>query len=186
MQERRKQPRKDLMSYSQVYDLQDGKLIGYLGDLNLFGAMVISDHPVDEGIKLMISIELPELPKVNELSMNLSARIAWTITSVTASGWETMTTCEPATSVIMAPARCAIERVRSAPAARSPVATTAHDGRSFQAGAVAGSENAASATGRCVAAMTAAVLGGKSPAKASRNFAGSTTNSAARAPVSVA
>jgi len=77
MQERRKQPRKDLMSYSQVYDLQDGKLIGYLGDLNLFGAMVISDHPVDEGTKLMISIELPELPKVNELSMSLSVRTAW-------------------------------------------------------------------------------------------------------------
>jgi len=77
MQERRKQPRKDLMSYSQVYDLHEGKLIGYLGDLNLFGAMVISDHPVDEDTKLSISIELPELPKINDSSMNLSVRIAW-------------------------------------------------------------------------------------------------------------
>ena len=77
MQERRKQPRKDLMSYSQVYDLHDGKLIGYLGDLNLFGAMVISDQPVNEEAELSISIELPELPKINDLSMNLSVRIAW-------------------------------------------------------------------------------------------------------------
>jgi hypothetical protein len=77
MQERRKHPRKDLMSYSQVYDLQDGKLIGYLGDLNLFGAMVISDHPVDENRRLMISIELPELPNINDLTMSVAVRIAW-------------------------------------------------------------------------------------------------------------
>jgi hypothetical protein len=39
MQERRKLPRKDIMSYSQVFDLYQGKLIGYLGDLNIIGAM---------------------------------------------------------------------------------------------------------------------------------------------------
>ena len=77
MQERRKQQRKDLMSYSQVYDLHDGKLIGYLGDLNLFGAMVISDHLMDENTKLMISIELPELPNIKDTSLTMSVRIAW-------------------------------------------------------------------------------------------------------------
>jgi len=77
MQERRKQPRKDLMSYSQVHDLHEGKLIGYLGDLNQLGAMVISDHPMNEKIDLLISIELPELPKINDLSITLSVRIAW-------------------------------------------------------------------------------------------------------------
>ena len=77
MQDRRKQPRKDLMSYSQVYDLHDGKLIGYLGDLNLFGAMVISDHEMTENEKLHISIELPELPNTHDTSMTISARIAW-------------------------------------------------------------------------------------------------------------
>jgi hypothetical protein len=77
MQDRRKQARKDLMSYSQVYNLQDGKLIGYLGDLNLFGAMVISDHEMTENDKLHISIELPELPNTQETSMSVFARIAW-------------------------------------------------------------------------------------------------------------
>ena len=77
MLDRRKQPRKDLMSYSQVYDLHDGKLIGYLGDLNLFGAMVISDHPMKENEKINISIELPELPDTHDTSMMISARIAW-------------------------------------------------------------------------------------------------------------
>jgi len=77
MQDRRKQPRKDLMSYSQVYDLHDGKLIGYLGDLNLFGAMVISDHPMAENEQLNISIELPELPNIRDTTMMISVRIAW-------------------------------------------------------------------------------------------------------------
>ena len=64
------------------------------------------------------------------------------ITSVTAWGCEIMITCEPSTSVIVAPARSAIERITSVPAALSPVATTAHDGRSFHAGGPDGSENA--------------------------------------------
>ena len=53
-----------------------------------------------------------------------------------------MITWEPSTSVIVAPARSAIERITSVPAALSPVATTAQEGRSFQAGAPPCSENA--------------------------------------------
>ncbi|MEP6894068.1 MAG: PilZ domain-containing protein [Chloroflexota bacterium] len=77
MQDRRKQPRKDLMSYSQVHDLHSGKLIGYLGDLNQYGAMVITDDKVAGNSNLMISIELPELPKIDDASMNISVRVAW-------------------------------------------------------------------------------------------------------------
>ncbi len=77
MEERRRQPRKDLMSYSQVYDLNDGRLIGYLGDINLLGAMVIADHPMDEGQHLTISIELPELPGLHDSAMIISVRVAW-------------------------------------------------------------------------------------------------------------
>ena len=64
MQERRKQPRTDLMSYSQVFDLYNGKLIGYLGDLNQLGAMVIGDEALKIDDRLTISIQLPELPEV--------------------------------------------------------------------------------------------------------------------------
>ena len=77
MQDRRRQPRKDLMSYSQVYDLSDGRLIGYLGDITLLGAMVISDHPLKQNKDLSISVELPELPGVNDASMILSVRVAY-------------------------------------------------------------------------------------------------------------
>ena len=77
MQERRKQPRKNLMSYSQVFDLDEGRLIGYLGDLNLSGAMVIGDHPMKIDSELSISIQLPELPDIYVLSMSIPVRVAW-------------------------------------------------------------------------------------------------------------
>lgn len=76
MQERRKQPRKDLMSYSQVFELYHGKLIGYLGDINLLGAMVIGDEPYEVGIQLNISIQLPELPNITATRMALPVRVA--------------------------------------------------------------------------------------------------------------
>jgi hypothetical protein len=75
MQDRRKLPRKDLMSYSQVFDLYKGKLIGYLGDLNLIGAMVIGDETIPVGEKLTLSIQLPELPRINATRLALPARV---------------------------------------------------------------------------------------------------------------
>jgi PilZ domain-containing protein len=77
VQDRRRQPRTDLMSYSQVYDLSDGRLIGYLGDINLLGAMVISDHPLKPHNNVSISIELPELPGIRESTLVVSVRVAW-------------------------------------------------------------------------------------------------------------
>lgn len=77
MEERRKQPRKELMSYSQVYDLYDGKLIGYLGDINLLGAMVIGDEPLEVNTPLTISIQLPELPGITASRMAVPVRVAY-------------------------------------------------------------------------------------------------------------
>jgi hypothetical protein len=45
-----------------------------------------------------------------------------------------MITCEPSASAIVAPARSAMERITSVPAALSPVATTVQAGEDFQAG----------------------------------------------------
>ena len=47
------------------------------------------------------------------------------IASATACGCETMITWEPSASVIVAPVRSAMERTTSAPAALSPLGTTA-------------------------------------------------------------
>jgi hypothetical protein len=75
MQERRKLPRKDLMSYSQVFDLYGGRLIGYLGDLTLLGAMIIANEPLKTEQKLTISIQLPELPGITATRLALPARV---------------------------------------------------------------------------------------------------------------
>jgi hypothetical protein len=77
MPDRRKLPRKDLMSYSQVFDLSQGKLIGYLGDLNPMGAMVIGDESLKVEEKLTISIQLPELPKISATRLALPVRVVW-------------------------------------------------------------------------------------------------------------
>jgi hypothetical protein len=77
MQDRRKLPRKDLMSYSQVFDLAQGTLMGYLGDLNLIGAMVIGDESLQVDEKLTISIQLPELPKISASRLTLPVRVVW-------------------------------------------------------------------------------------------------------------
>lgn len=77
MQERRKFPRKDLMSYSQVFDVNRGKLIGYLGDLSLTGAMIIGDDPQKVDETMTISIQLPELPDINAGHLTLRVRVAW-------------------------------------------------------------------------------------------------------------
>jgi hypothetical protein len=77
MPERRKQPRKNLMAFSQVFNLYEGRLIGYLGDLNLSGAMVIADQPMEINIELEISIQLPELPGIDTPHLTLPVRVAW-------------------------------------------------------------------------------------------------------------
>lgn len=77
MQERRKLPRKDLMSYSQVFDVRDGSLLGYLGDMTLLGSMVISDKRLAVDTEVTISVQLPELPNIKDESIILPARIAW-------------------------------------------------------------------------------------------------------------
>ena len=77
MQERRKEPRKELMSYSQVYDLYNGKLVGYLGDINVMGAMVIGDEPLEMNAALTISIQLPELPEVTATRLAMPVRVAY-------------------------------------------------------------------------------------------------------------
>ena len=77
MEERRKQPRKDLMSYSQVFDVQEGYLIGYLGDLTQLGAMVISDIRLNTNKEMTIQIQLPELEDFSDENIVVPVRVAW-------------------------------------------------------------------------------------------------------------
>jgi hypothetical protein len=77
MNERRKQERKNLVAYTQVFDLYGGNLLGYLGDLTVSGAMIISEKPLKPDTMLTLAIELPELPNIKTMRMNLNSRVAW-------------------------------------------------------------------------------------------------------------
>src|SRR5512133_1025262 len=77
MQERRKAQRKNLMSYSQVFDLYGGHLLGYLGDLHLQGAMIIGQKLLDENTVVTLAIELPDLPNTSTTRITVPARVAW-------------------------------------------------------------------------------------------------------------
>lgn len=77
MRERRKQERKNLVAYTQVYDLYGGVLIGYLGDLSLQGVMVITEKPLPPQFEITLGIEIPELPDITAVRMSLAARVAW-------------------------------------------------------------------------------------------------------------
>jgi hypothetical protein len=77
MQERRKQARKSLMAYSQVYDMLEGTLLGYLADLTPSGAMVIGENPVQVGRRINLKFELPELPDISPGTLTLPAVVVW-------------------------------------------------------------------------------------------------------------
>ncbi|MBI5943571.1 MAG: PilZ domain-containing protein [Chloroflexi bacterium] len=77
MRERRKEPRKTLMAYTQVFDLYGGYLIGYLADLHLHGCMVIGNKRIPENVELTIAIELPELPMIRVSRITLPVRVVW-------------------------------------------------------------------------------------------------------------
>ena len=77
MQERRKEQRKNLMAYTQVFDLYGGYLLGYLGDLHLNGAMVIGNKLMTENTELTLAIELPELPNISTSRITIPARVVW-------------------------------------------------------------------------------------------------------------
>ncbi len=75
--DRRKEQRKNLMAYTQVYDLYGGSVIGYLGDLNLLGLMAIGDKPLAKDTEMTIAVELPELENITVPRITLPARVAW-------------------------------------------------------------------------------------------------------------
>jgi hypothetical protein len=65
------------MSYSQVFDVNGGYLMGYLGDINLLGAMVISDKEMPINKDTIVQIQLPELEGFPDETITIPVRIAW-------------------------------------------------------------------------------------------------------------
>jgi hypothetical protein len=77
MDDRRKLQRKYLMMYSRVFDCESGRVIGYLSDLSVLGAMIIGETAIKKGLSLQIRIDLPESLLTSKDNLQLNARVAW-------------------------------------------------------------------------------------------------------------
>ena len=75
--ERRKLERKFLVVYSRVFDRKTGKVIGYLSDLTVKGAMVIGEHHLENGETYQLRIDLPESSEFNKDHLDIIAKSVW-------------------------------------------------------------------------------------------------------------
>jgi c-di-GMP-binding flagellar brake protein YcgR len=76
MDERRKLERKYLIVYSRVFERNLGNMLGYLGDLSMSGAMIISEQPQTVNSVLPLRLDLPDLQLFNAGQLDISARVA--------------------------------------------------------------------------------------------------------------
>ena len=78
MSKLRMEQRRKVMTFTPVYDLQTNVLLGYLGDLTLKGALMVSEEPVETGRLLTLAIEFRKASeKPSKQRMNIPARVAW-------------------------------------------------------------------------------------------------------------
>ena len=77
LNDRRKEPRKKLMAFTQVHDKPKGILLGYIRDLTLNGVLVIGEKKLDVNTRTILEFELPGgLPGITAARMIISARVA--------------------------------------------------------------------------------------------------------------
>jgi len=76
MDDRRKLDRKYLIVYSRVFERSLGRMLGYLGDLSLFGAMIISEQPQVVNSVLPLRFDLPDLQLFKAGQLDIAARVA--------------------------------------------------------------------------------------------------------------
>jgi hypothetical protein len=76
MNERRHLTRKYLIVYSRVFERTMGKLLGYLADLSLEGAMIISEEKLETDRMMSLRFDLPDMNVFDRNSLNLNVRVA--------------------------------------------------------------------------------------------------------------
>src|SRR5689334_6362645 len=78
MSDKRKDVRKKLMAFTTVYDSISRSLLGYVGNINMLGLMIISEHPLEIGREVMLNIEFPKsLAESGDKNLVTPARVAW-------------------------------------------------------------------------------------------------------------
>lgn len=78
MSDRRKESRKRFTAFTPVYDLYPRTLLGYLGDLNMQGALVIGKKLTTINKETALEIIFPgELAAITVVPITIPVRIAW-------------------------------------------------------------------------------------------------------------
>ncbi|MCC7118962.1 MAG: PilZ domain-containing protein [Anaerolineales bacterium] len=78
MNDQRKETRKKLMAFTPVYDARERSLLGYIGNLNLRGVMLVGEHALEISKAYSLHVELPSSLAEQEVDkLTLSARVAW-------------------------------------------------------------------------------------------------------------
>jgi Tfp pilus assembly protein PilZ len=78
MSKLRMEKRRKVTIFTPVYDVHTNTLLGYLGDLTLKGALMVSEKPVEVGQTLTMAIEFRDTPEAApSMHMIISARVAW-------------------------------------------------------------------------------------------------------------
>ena len=80
MSDKRKEDRKNLMAFTPVYGVhaRTRTLLGYIEDLTMLGAMVISEKSLEKDTEITLEIEFPnDVPEINDPRMRVPARVAW-------------------------------------------------------------------------------------------------------------
>jgi hypothetical protein len=76
--DRRKETRKRFTAFTPVYDLYPRILLGYLGDLNMQGALVIGKNLTTINKQTVLEIIFPgELAGITVVPVTIPVRIAW-------------------------------------------------------------------------------------------------------------
>ena len=76
MEERRRLHRRHILFYSRVFDRKTGVFLGYLGNMNEGGLMIISENTIDVGEIFLLRIDLPE-DIYSTTVLNFEAKSVW-------------------------------------------------------------------------------------------------------------
>ena len=76
MDERRRLSRRHILFYSRVFDRKNGTFLGYLGNMNEGGIMIISEDPIEVNQIYMLRIDLPE-DIFSKTVLNFNAKSVW-------------------------------------------------------------------------------------------------------------
>ena len=76
MDERRRLNRRHILFYSRVFDRKTGVFLGYLGNMNEGGLMIISETPIKVDQVFLLRIDLPE-DIYSKSVLNFEAKSVW-------------------------------------------------------------------------------------------------------------